>query len=83
MFEILCLSSLVKVFSDEKPTAKQVNRISVLNNEKASFQLAVCADSDTVATVKLNSDISKDIQLYYVEEIYSRTPVSPLQDDYT
>lgn len=83
MFEIISLSSLVKVFSDEKPTAKQVNRISVLNNEKASFQLAICSDSDTVASVKLSSDIAKDIHLYYVEEIYSRTPVSFLQDDYT
>lgn len=83
MFELITLSSLVKVFSDEKPTAKQVNRISVLNNEKASFQLAVCADSDCIANVELTGDIAKDIHLYYVEEIFSRTPASTLQDDYT
>lgn len=83
MFELICLSSLVKVFSDERPTAKPHNRISVLNNEKASFQLAIRSDSDTVANIKMSSDIAKNIQLYYVEEIYSRTPVSNLQDDYT
>lgn len=83
MFELITLSSLVKVFSDEKPTAKPLNRVSVLNNEKASFQLAVCSDKDAIANVKLSSDIAKDIQLYYVEEVYSRTPVSMLQDDYT
>lgn len=83
MFDTIYLSSLVKVFSDEKPTAKPRNRISVLNNEKASFQLAICNDRDAVANIKMNSDIAKHIQLYYVEEIYSRTPVSNLQDDYT
>lgn len=83
MIELISLSSLVKVFSDERPTANQVNRISVLNNEKASFQVAICVDNDAIANIKMSSDIANDLHLYYVEEIYSRTPVSSAQDDYT
>ena len=40
--ELIILSSLEKVFSDEKPKAKAFEKFSMLKNEKASFQAAFC-----------------------------------------
>ena len=38
--DFMILSSLEKVFSDEKPSAPEYKRFSMLKNERTSFQAA-------------------------------------------
>lgn len=83
MLEIIPLSSLVKVFSDEKPTAKPFDKMSLFKNEKASVQVAFKSDSDTTVTVETESDINGAFRLYSVEEIYSSLAAPKWQDGYT
>lgn len=77
------MSSLVKVFSDEVPQATSRDSMSIFRNERASFQVAVCSDTDATLTVQADSAIKENLHLYTVQEIYSRTPVGKGQDDYT
>lgn len=83
MLKVIPLSSLVKVFSDEAPTATPFNKISCLKNEKVQLQVAFCSDVDAEIKIKIDSKLSKNINLFWVEEIYSKNPVHILQDDYT
>lgn len=83
MLKIKALSSLVKVFSDEEPKAKEFDKVSVFRNEKASMQLALNSDVDCKLSVEINSDLQDSLKLYVVEEIYSGMPVAKTQDDYT
>ncbi len=83
MLEIIPLSSLVKVFSDEAPTAKPFSKLSMFKNEKASVQIAVKGDVDCALGVTVRSDLGDDVKLYVVEEIYSGMPVANAQDSYT
>lgn len=71
MLKIIPLSSLVKVFSDEAPSAKPLFRISMLKNEKASMQVAVMSDADVEIGVETKSEINDCINVFAVEEIYS------------
>ncbi len=83
MLQVIPLSSLVKVFSDEKPTAKPFDRLSLFRNEKASVQIAVCSDADCSATLRIDSPLGDMLHAYVVREIYAGMPVAKTQDDYT
>lgn len=83
MLQAKGLSSLVKVFSDEAPTAEIFGGTSALKNERVQFQVAFCADKDCDVQVKVDSSLGDAIKLYRVDEIYSKNPVSNVQDDYT
>lgn len=83
MLKIIPLSSLVKVFSDEAPKAKPLNKVSCLRNERMQLQVAYCSDSDCMVDIAINSNLKENINLFWVEEIYSKNPVHILQDDYT
>lgn len=71
MLEILTLSSLVKVFSDETPKAVKFNRLSMFRNEKAALQVAVKSDTDTEIAVSVLSDETSAARVSAVEEVYS------------
>ncbi len=83
MLKIIPLSSLIKVFSDEEPTAQPFTKLSCLSNERVQLQLAFCNDSDCEVNVKVDCKFKDCINVYYVEEIYSKNPVHALQDNYT
>lgn len=83
MLKIIPLSSLIKVFSDEEPTAQPFTKLSCLSNEIVQLQVAFCNDSDCEVNVKVDCKFKDCINVYYVEEIYSKNPVHALQDNYT
>ena len=83
MLKIIPLSSLIKVFSDEEPTAQPFTKLSCLSNERVQLQVAFCNDSDCEVNVKVDCKFKDCINVYYVEERYSKNPVHALQDNYT
>ncbi len=83
MLKIIPLSSIIKVFSDEEPTAQPFTKLSCLSNERVQLQVAFCSDTDSEVNVKVDCKFKDCINIYYVEEIYSKNPVHALQDNYT
>ena len=51
--DILVLSSLEKVFSDERPSAPEFKSFSMLKNERSSFQVAFCTEKDENVTFEI------------------------------
>lgn len=83
MIKVIPLSSLVKVFSDTEPTQKAFDRLSCMRNEKVQLQVAFCSSEDSEININAKSDFGDCLNMYWVEEIYSKNPVHTLQDDYT
>ena len=67
--DLLILNSLQKVFSDEKPKASDVTIISMLKNERTSFQVAFCPEKDGKITVSLGGDLSEVSKVFLVKDI--------------
>ena len=67
--EILVLSSLEKVFSDERPSAEVFKGFSMLKNERSSFQVAFCTDKDEKVNFELNGSLAEYSTAYTVREI--------------
>ncbi len=83
MIKVIPLSSLYKVFSDEPPKAEPFTKLSCMKNEKVQLQVAFCSDTDCDIDIAVSSKIKDNINLYWVEEIYSKNPTAVLQDNYT
>lgn len=83
---IICilLSSLAKVFADEQPKNKPLEKISMLKNERSSFQTALFSseERDNPISIKINSVLSGAITAYSVEAIPSGLPAYKDCDDY-
>ena len=71
--EILVLSSLEKVFSDERPSAAEFKGFSMLRNERSSFQVAFCTDKDEKVSFELNGKLAECSKAYTVKEIPAGT----------
>lgn len=67
--ELLVLNSLEKVFSDEKPNISETKVISMLRNEKMSFQAAFCPETDGKITVSLGDVLSEISKIYIVKDV--------------
>ncbi len=67
--EILVLSSLEKVFSDERPSAAEFKGFSMLKNERSSFQVAFCTEKDEKVKFELNGELSGFAKMFTVKEI--------------
>lgn len=67
--ELFVLNSLEKVFSDEKPVISETKIISMLKNEKMSFQVAFCPETDGKITVSLCGVLSEISKIYLVKDI--------------
>ena len=80
--ELIILSSLEKVFADEKPAAKVLNGFSMLKNERASFQAAFCPEKNTELTVALNGELSGVSKLYLVKDVPVGTACLDDADDF-
>ena len=75
-FQFIQLSSLEKVFLDEKPQAKELNEISILKNERLSYQIAYSHIGMPVGdacvypfNVTINSPLEKYIKLRRVGNV--------------
>ncbi|MBQ3007658.1 MAG: DUF4091 domain-containing protein [Clostridia bacterium] len=67
--ELLILSSLEKVFSDEKPIAPEYKSFSMLRNERSSFQAAFYCENNGEAAVELTGSLAEKSKLYFVKDV--------------
>lgn len=78
---IKIISSLEKIYHEDKIPENALSGFSMLNNEKKSFQIAVESTRDFKGTLTINTDI-KDVRKYTVEHIKSDFPMFKGADDY-
>ena len=55
--DIRLISSLEKIYDEDKMPEKSLERFSVLKNEKKSFQVAVEASAEGDASVTMDTDL--------------------------
>ncbi len=80
--ELLILNSLQKVFSDEKPTASDIKVISMLKNERMSFQTAFCSEKNGIINVSSGGTLSDVSKIYLVKDIPVGTATYDDTDDF-
>ncbi len=68
------LSSLEKIYDNDKIPQKEYNSFSMLKNEKKSFQVAIEAADESDVAFSINSDL-KNIRTYSLEHIKSDFPM--------
>ena len=81
--KIVQISSMEKVRANDDLNYREVNRKSVLAGERVSYQICTSSASALFASVSVESDIAKCVQLYQVREIYMDAPVTkdvPVED---
>lgn len=67
--ELILLSSLEKVFSDEKPSAQSFGGFSMMKNERSSFQAAFCPEKDCSVTVEISGKLAEYTDKYIVRAV--------------
>ena len=72
--DIKIISSLEKIYDEDKMPQNEIRHISLLKNEKKSFQIAIEADFDGECSISLSSTV-KNIKLYTVKHIKSDLPM--------
>ncbi len=82
MLQIKLLSSLPKVFSDAAPVAEPLRTISMLCNERLSFQVALCSDREITLQPEVGGVFAPCAALSQVFELPSEYPVREDSDDY-
>ena len=76
------VSSLEKIFHDSEPTCASLSEMSMLGNERASFQLAYFSDEDTQCGISVSGWKPENIKIYKVVEINSDLPAFEDSDFY-
>ena len=74
IIRLKAISSLEKIYDEDKITQQDFSSFSMLKNEKKSFQVAVETDGECELQICVNSDI-EDIKLYEVKHIRSDLPM--------
>lgn len=82
MIEYKVISSLEKVFTDERPGAKEHHSFSVFQNERHSFQIAFCSDEDSQVTLSADGAYTGNISVYTVNDVPVVLPCYSNADDY-
>lgn len=80
--EIRVLSSLEKVFRDEKPSAPTHSSVSALRGERVSFQIACCMDGQNHMPISAQARTTPDIpvEVYEVETVPVTLPAYVRRD---
>ncbi|MCL2023010.1 MAG: DUF4091 domain-containing protein [Oscillospiraceae bacterium] len=76
------LSSLAKVFPDEKPVDEQISGFSMLKNERKSFQLAFCSDIDKDISIEIKSPLKGQISVFSVGLVPAQVAKYDNSDDF-
>ena len=79
MLQLIPLSSLEKVFSDQAPQGEPFPGCTALRGEEISFQIAFCGDADTEVTPEIQGP---GCEAFWVEEIPSGLPCYPDSDEF-
>lgn len=67
--EMLILSSLEKVFADERPSADEYKSFSMLKNERKSFQAAFMFDKNSEVIVEINGKLAEKSKAYIIKDV--------------
>ncbi len=82
MVKISLISSLEKVYKTDALPLELLKNFSMLKNERKSFQIAICTDSDSKGKICIDTDV-ENLNLYSVEYIPSDFPIDENNtDDY-
>lgn len=77
------LSSLCKVFSNEEPQGKPFSSMTMLLNERSSFQAAVFSQNDERLTISISPKLfEKYINIFSIEDIHGDLVCYEKHDDY-
>lgn len=76
------LSSLAKVFPGSEPENPVMSELSMLKNEKLSFQLACFSEQDMEIDLLIDSPLKEKISIYYVGLVPSTLPKYEDSDDF-
>ena len=80
--ELLVLSSLEKVFADEKPSAPEHKSFSMLKNERSSFQSAFCCENSGEIAVEISGKLADKSKIYFVKDVPVGTACYDDADDF-
>lgn len=80
--ELMILSSLEKVFSDEKPSAPELKSFSMLKNERSSFQAAFCCADDASVSFELSGKAAEFAKAYIVKDVPVKLAANENADDF-
>lgn len=72
--EIKIISSLEKVYDEDKILQRELTGFSMLRNEKKSFQVALDAEADAEISFRVTTDIER-VRIYTVEHVKSNFPM--------
>lgn len=78
----IILSSLEKVFPNEKLPTNEYKKFSMMKNEKSSFELAFIAKKGVQFKIQIESELKDYIHINYVEMIPSKIAVLKDSDDF-
>ncbi len=67
--ELLILSSLEKVFADERPSAPEHEKFSMLKNERSSFQAAFCCENSGEISAEISGKLAEKSKIYFVKDV--------------
>jgi len=82
MLQLIPLSSLEKVFSDEAPRGEPFTGCTFLRGEELSFQVAFCSDTDAEILPDVWAGGGARCACDWVEEIPSALPCYPDSDEF-
>lgn len=80
--DALIISSLEKVFSNEKPDTPEIQGFSMLKNERSSFQIAFSCETGCSASVEVSGGLSQFVKIYAVKEVPVGNACSDDADDF-
>ena len=75
------LSSLEKLYYNDKLPIESLKSFSMLKNEKKSFQISIESETDTKVNIDINTSL-KGYKLYKVCDVKSDYPMAKGADDY-
>lgn len=78
--DIKILSSLEKIYNEDKMPEAELKCFTMLKNEKKSFQLAIEAEAECEIGLEYESTV-KDIRIYTVEQVKSDFPMFKKKTD--
>lgn len=67
--KLLILSSLEKVFYDEKPAALEYKSFSMLKNERSSFQAVFMCENDAEVSFEITGRLAEKSKIYLVKTV--------------
>ena len=78
--DIKILSSLEKIYNEDKMPKSELKEFTMLKNEKKSFQLAIETEEECEIGLECESSV-KDIRIYTVEQVKSDFPMFKKKTD--